>query len=126
MTKQKDDIYTIVAFDSINETIGAAISFNENHPIFDGHFPGNPIVPGVIQVGIIKDLLEKGLGQKLMMVQGKNIKFLNIISPIKNPQVKIMIGLQKNEDQTYVVQASVFSETKTLMKLNAVYQLLNK
>jgi len=120
-----DDIYKIISFKCGNDTINARIVFNENHPIFAGHFPGNPIVPGVIQIRIIKDLLEKGLGQKLMMVQGRNIKFLNIISPVKTPKTEIRIGFQNNEEQTFTVQASLFSETTIFMKLNGVYQLLN-
>ncbi|MBM3437052.1 MAG: hypothetical protein FJY07_12650 [Bacteroidetes bacterium] len=125
MTKPMDDIYKIISFKCGNDTINARIVFNENHPIFAGHFPGNPIVPGVIQIRIIKDLLEKGLGQKLMMVQGRNIKFLNIISPVKTPKTEIRIGFQNNEEQTFTVQASLFSETTIFMKLNGVYQLLN-
>jgi 3-hydroxyacyl-[acyl-carrier-protein] dehydratase len=121
-----NEIYKISSFKSENDTIEAAVTFNEKHSIFTGHFPGNPIVPGVIQVQIIKDLMEKRLEQKLLLVQAKNIKFMNIISPLKNPGTEIKISFQKNDDQTYTVRASVYSESTTFMKFIGIYKPVNK
>ncbi len=80
-------IYTILNFSCEKESINAEIKFDSSHNIFKGHFPGNPIVPGVIQVQIIKDLLEKGNRQRVITYKSKNIKFLNFISPLKNKKV---------------------------------------
>jgi 3-hydroxyacyl-[acyl-carrier-protein] dehydratase len=126
MIRQTDDIYKIISFEPGSETIKATITFHDKHPIFAGHFPGNPIVPGVIQVRIIKDLLEIGLGQELLMVQAKNIKFTNIISPLKNPGAEIRINIQKNEDQTYTVQANLFSGETTFMKFSGTFKTVIK
>lgn len=126
MTMHPQEIYRITSFKSENENLEATIIFDEKHPVFAGHFPGNPIVPGVIQIQIIKDLFEKGMGQKLLLVQAKNIKFINIISPLKNPGAEIKISFQKNDDQTYTVHASVYSETTTFMKFSGIYKPVNK
>ena len=126
MTMHPHEIYRITTFKSENESLEATILFDEEHPIFSGHFPGNPVVPGVVQIQIIKELMEKRLGQKLLMVQAKNIKFINIISPIKNPGAEIKISFQKNDDQTYTVHASVYSETTTFMKFIGIYKPVNK
>lgn len=41
----------------IREMAGAIVEANyqtkEDHPIFTGHFPGNPILPGVVQIEMI-------------------------------------------------------------------------
>ena len=87
MTISPSEIYTISSFKSENDSIEATITFNKIHPIFSGHFPGNPIVPGVVQVQIIKDLMEKKFEQNLILSQAKNIKFLTSISPVTHPQV---------------------------------------
>jgi 3-hydroxyacyl-[acyl-carrier-protein] dehydratase len=101
------EIYSISAFASRNGQIKAVIAFNEKHPVFAGHFPGNPVVPGVLQVQVIKELLEKKLGQKLLLVSARNIKFLSVISPVVHPEVEAILHVGLSENQ-YMVQASIY------------------
>lgn len=121
MTITPSDIYTISSFKSENDSIEAAITFNEKHPIFSGHFPGNPIVPGVVQVQIIKDLMEKKFEQKLILSQAKNIKFLSIISPVNHPQVEVSLRIQYIEDNAMQVHAKIRSGENIFMKFAGIF-----
>jgi len=47
----------------------------ENHPIFKAHFPGNPILPGFIQIEIISKIL----GDDIVTINSG--KFLSHILP---------------------------------------------
>ena len=53
-----NDFFQIQNIDSLPNSIEAKIELNASHQIFDGHFPNNPITPGVIQLQIVKELLE--------------------------------------------------------------------
>jgi 3-hydroxyacyl-[acyl-carrier-protein] dehydratase len=119
------EFYTISTFKSENESIEATIKFNEGHLLFAGHFPGNPIVPGVVQIQIIKDLLEKIREQNLLLIQAKNIKFLSMISPSKHPYVEVSIRYQEAEDDSVQVQASMRSGEITFMKFIGKYGLFS-
>ncbi len=57
-----------------------AINFPKNHPAFAGHFPGNPIVPGVLILDlVIHYLLEQHLNKN---INGFNyVKFLKPLAP---------------------------------------------
>jgi len=120
----KIPIYTISNFTSDNDTISAEITFDVSHSIFKGHFPGNPIVPGVIQVQIIKELLEKGLSKELMLNKSKNIKFLNFISPLKNREISVSINHKASDNNVIRTSAIITSQEVTFLKFSGEYSIL--
>ena len=70
------DFYKIISLNEINKgEINASIELNSNHKIFAGHFPKNPVVPGVISIQIIKELFSLHLNQKMFTKSARNIKF---------------------------------------------------
>lgn len=72
--------------------ITAQICIDKKHSIFEGHFPNQPIVPGVCMIQIIKEILEKHRNQKLYFTTGSNIKFLSMINPEVNSTLNVEIN----------------------------------
>jgi 3-hydroxyacyl-[acyl-carrier-protein] dehydratase len=118
---EPENIYTVETFQSSGDEVRATVIFNENHPLFEGHFPGNPIVPGVVQVQIIKDLAERHSGTTLILAHGKNIKFLSILSPAVNPKVEISLHVGTASAEGLPVQASIHRDMITFMKFSGIY-----
>ena len=98
--------------------ITCRIVFNAEHAIFKGHFPGQPVVPGVCMMEIVKELLQGRLHKSLMLHTARNVKFLGFISPGMQPVVRV--SWKKNED-IYVVAASFSTENSVLFKLDGNY-----
>ena len=115
-------IYTIGSLKSEKESMEAIVTFNQKHPVFEGHFAGNPIVPGVVQIQIIKSLLELKMGKSLVLVQAKNIKFLSIISPDKYPKVEVAIRAKVFENDLIKVHATLQSGEITFMKFDGTFK----
>ena len=63
------------------------VLLDEKHFIYQAHFPGEPVTPGVCIIQIAKELLEDHLQRDFVIRQVKNVKFLSVISPIKTPRV---------------------------------------
>nr|MBP7471456.1 hydroxymyristoyl-ACP dehydratase [Prevotella sp.] len=63
------------------------IHLDKNHFIYQAHFPGQPITPGVCIIQIAQELLEDFLGMMLDIKSVKNVKFLSVISPEISPEV---------------------------------------
>ena len=57
------------------------IRFNPAHPIFTGHFPGYPIVPGACLVQIAQELLSVLVGSPARFTSIRNLKFKQPITP---------------------------------------------
>ena len=116
-------IYEITSIEVAGEKINARISFNENHSVFEGHFPGNPIVPGVVQVQILKDLLEQVFDKKIFLNRTKSVKFLNVINPIEKEEVQFEIE-QEQVDNDIAVKCIVKTEKHVYMKYSGNAVLL--
>jgi len=119
-------IYHIESLRTENGSIFASIRFNKVHPVFDGHFPGNPIVPGVVQVQILKDLLEKVLKNKVLLNHTKSIKFLNVVSPSISGGVEYEISYEHNQVHELILKCIVKSEKTIHMKYSGKGVLLQE
>jgi 3-hydroxyacyl-[acyl-carrier-protein] dehydratase len=97
MIKLKDEFYKVLELKKMSENqILAIIEINREHDIYKGHFPNQPIVPGVCQIQIVKELLEELIGKKLQMTHGDNIKFTGMIIPDQTPVVNLEVNFKMN------------------------------
>ena len=61
-----NDFYTVESTQKTAENnLLTTIVLNAEHPIFKGHFEQMPVVPGVCQTQIIKEVLQNELGHNL-------------------------------------------------------------
>ncbi len=97
------------------------VSINSKHPIFEGHFPNNPIMPGVCMMQITKDIVEDITGEKLFMKKCSNVKFMAIINPEVNKDLKLKIDISYTEEGDIKVKNSTKFDETVALKLNAVY-----
>lgn len=52
-----------------------------DHPAFAGHFPGRPILPGVVLLGWAVEMLGDALGRPLPSCEIASAKFLRPVGP---------------------------------------------
>lgn len=80
-----NNLFTILS-KNVTET-GAIFSvmIDGNHRVFEGHFPGNPVLPGVMSMLIVRKCAEDMLGIKSHFAAIKDIKYLQTIIPDGRP-----------------------------------------
>lgn len=83
------------------------IRLDEDNVIYKVHFPNNPITPGVITVDIACRLLGKLTNRQLEISEVKNAKFLNVLSPLRHPEVEYVFRLVENVDNGVRTQVEV-------------------
>jgi len=116
-----NDFFKINALDFDENEINANISLKHDHVIFDGHFPGNPVTPGVIQMQIVKEILEVYFEKKLQLQSMGRCKFLNVLSPIDTKKLDVKIKIKETESVLEIIAAGINEET-TFFKFNATYR----
>jgi 3-hydroxymyristoyl/3-hydroxydecanoyl-(acyl carrier protein) dehydratase len=57
------------------------IEIPPNHPAFAGHFPGTPIVPGVVLLDETLDVIARELGLALERCTLAAVKFKSVVRP---------------------------------------------
>ena len=117
------DFYTIEKLENVAEgKYNAVIMLNNQHDVFKGHFPGNPVTPGVCMMQIIKELSQEILGSSLFMTNSSNVKFMALINPDKNPKLKLDLEISGDlSSEIKVKNTTSFDETVAL-KLTNTYK----
>lgn len=116
-----NDFYTTELPEKTGEDkFSVTISLNAAHDVFKGHFEQMPVVPGVFQTQIIKELLQQHLQKSLQLITGDNIKFMGMILPDKHPKVQLEISY-KNEENKYITDAKLFYENTTFTKFKGTF-----
>ena len=119
-----EGLYEIIATESTDNGILAKVHLNKDHEIFKGHFPGNPVMPGVCMIQIIKELTEEVTGKNLFLAVSSNIKFMAIINPEKNPDLQIAIDITEENGEVKVKNTTSFDDTVAL-KLSAMFKIID-
>ncbi len=91
---------------SSNEILADAMASGKS-PWFSGHFPGEPILPGVAMLGMVFDAIKQACGKNIKISGVKRVKFKQIIKPGDKIQI---IAREKNDDNSlYTFQIMVDS-----------------
>ena len=117
----KDNLYHIVESEKGEETGTYVLRVSEKFPLFKGHFPGSPVLPGVCILQIFKELAETDLavGTPLRYNEIKQCKFLQPIAMAKSVDLTVSISLKQDGD-FWNLSASLKDEATLFTTLKAV------
>lgn len=64
-----------------SDVISGSLVFDSNFPAFQGHFPGNPILPGACLIEAAIQLLSHGVSKNLVLAEVERVKFFSPVNP---------------------------------------------
>lgn len=117
------DFFNIQKLEKADDEIKADLVINAGHKIFEGHFPGHPVVPGVCMMEMVKEIMEEVIGKKTNLVSAAEMKFLAIINPEENTDIQAALKYQTEESGNIAVSASLFKNERTYFKFKGVFDL---
>jgi 3-hydroxyacyl-[acyl-carrier-protein] dehydratase len=117
-------LYTIKSMSKSPDASGfnAEIELDPNHPLFDGHFPGNPILPGVCTVQIIKELLELSVQTSLFMSKAGNIKYLGFVNPVTMPVLLFQLQVKPADAEGISCSATVSAHGVSVCSFKGLFE----
>ena len=85
--------YTVDRGEDIS--VNGTFVFQPDFPCFQGHFPDQPILPGIIQMAAVRSLAVKALNRQLVPTTTGRIKFRGFIQP--KEQMSITVNLKRHQ-----------------------------
>ncbi len=104
------------------QQIEASVRVNPDHPLFAGHFPNQPIVPGVCLYQLLSEVTMLAWHTPLRLAKGHSVKFLHLVPP---GQTELTISLQATRPtpDTVHVSGTLRTNGEVVCKANLSFSL---
>jgi len=119
-----EGLYTLQSMERNDQEVNAKVQLHKEHDVFKGHFPGNPIMPGVCMIQMIKELTEKVTGKTLFLSVATNVKFMAKINPEENEVVDLYLKVSTENDIVKVKNVTSYDQTIAL-KLSISFKVVS-
>ena len=112
-----DSFFKITKIEENWNAVRFNVSINFEHKIFEGHFPQQPVVPGVFSLQMIKECLEWFHNKKYQYSELINCKFLNPIFPEQDRE--LLIECEYELADSFLLKAKILFENTVYLTLKA-------
>ena len=90
---KKNKLLQGILYETISsDAAGATVRLLPDSPVYQGHFPGYPITPGVCLVDIALELISERAGRPVRLAAAKNIKFTSPVIPSGETQLRFNLS----------------------------------
>ncbi|MBQ9138402.1 MAG: hydroxymyristoyl-ACP dehydratase [Alistipes sp.] len=110
------NFYNIDSIAAVEDGYTATLTLAAQHPIYQGHFPSQAVVPGVCTLTIIREIIGRILQRDVHFVTIKECKYLSALIPTEGLQVVLNITITENKVRATAVRVA---DNQTALKLRA-------
>lgn len=114
------NFYTIRQRTTADNAWCIVAELNPEHPLYQGHFPEQPIVPGVCMLQLIKECAEEIRQQSLHYAQIASCKFLSAINPMETKVLELTLNFKETADGQLQLLAEGKADEGCFIKLKAL------
>ena len=116
-----DDLFISQSITETENGFIAVLRCNPEHLIYQAHFPGNPITPGACLLQTAGEVMQRKMGRPLFLKASKNIKYLNVLIPAENKEVRFMFSNLSETETECKVQAVITDESQVFTKMSLTF-----
>lgn len=110
----ENGFYTLLSMNRTETGWEAVVELDPGHRIYEGHFPGQPVVPGVCTLTMIREILAKALDRPVRFGYIKECKYISALLPEKGMQVRFVMDVEDD-----ALRCTAFRGEETVLKLSA-------
>jgi 3-hydroxyacyl-[acyl-carrier-protein] dehydratase len=117
-----NNFYTVQELNLEGNQASATIELQAQHPIFGGHFPGEPVVPGVTMIRMCEELLSLALKKQYRINESNTIKFLSVTNPELDSILQVNFQFKQDAEQILADFSFIKPDGVICFKMNAQLQ----
>lgn len=111
----KNNYYQIISMNSDGQSAIYRLSLLPDCDVYQGHFPGHPVCPGVYNIQTIKECAILLTGKKLFISTIKKCRLTAVATPKVCPEVDVTISVVHIE-KGFTVTAKITDAEKVYME----------
>lgn len=116
-----DNLFIVKSTETTETSFVAVLRCNPEHLIYQAHFPGNPITPGACLLQTAGELLQRKLGRPLFLKASKNVKYLNVLIPAEDKEVRFTFSNLAESETECKAQVVIADETQVYTKMSLTF-----
>jgi 3-hydroxyacyl-[acyl-carrier-protein] dehydratase len=103
--------------------VKVGLELNARHRIFEGHFPGQPVVPGACLMQMVKEVTGAILTRELQLRRADQLKFIALIDPNADNILEMLLTIRTKEAGQVSVSASLLNRAVVCFKFSGVFRM---
>lgn len=114
-----DDFFNISQCSESEDGYVFTVTLNPECKVYEGHFPGHPVAPGVCSINMLKECAEKVTGTELFLRKIQTCRMLAVIVPEPDNELTVAMSIDALDVYRYQMIAEISSDGRNLMKIKA-------
>ena len=116
-----DHLFILHSTEETETGFTARLCCNPAHPVYQAHFPGNPITPGACLLKTAGEVLQQKTGRPLYLKSSKNIKYLSLLVPEAGKEVRFEFSSFTEIENGCKTQLIIADETSVYSKMSLTF-----
>ena len=94
-----------------------------NHVIYQAHFPGSPVTPGVCIIKVIGEIIEKHLMKTIELQEVKNLKFIVPVVPTQDKEIDVLFSQLEIVDGVVRARGTIEKSETIYTKFSTLWKI---
>jgi 3-hydroxyacyl-[acyl-carrier-protein] dehydratase len=86
-----NDLFIVDDWQPGSGTLMTLLHLRFPHRIFDGHFPGRPVLPGACLIQLVEELAASVAAKEVRLIRAGQVKFITMIDPARDGTVTMTL-----------------------------------
>ena len=108
-------LYTYTNLKVESGQLTCSLQVDVDHPVFRGHFPSQPVMPGVCMIQMMTDVMSDYLNLELELSRSSMIKFINMWIPATDQLIEMKVQYEKSDQGHVIIKNGLIHNGETIL-----------